>query len=82
MVSEGDELDEKSEAPKEQSLAEMVGELLSSEPEIDLSPVRNDIANKKKKFKPRGLFLGHRRDTGKEIDIQPMVLARHAAMLG
>jgi hypothetical protein len=42
----------------------------------------NDIANKKKKFKPRGLFLGHRRDTGKEIDIQPMVLARHAAMLG
>ena len=82
MVSEGDELDEKSEAPKEPSLAEMVGELLSSEPEIDLSPVRNDIANKKKKFKPRGLFLGHRRDTGKEIDIQPMVLARHAAMLG
>ena len=60
----------------------MVGELLSSEPEIDLSLVRNDIANKKKKFKPRGLFLGHRRDTGKEIDIQPMVLARHAAMLG
>ena len=82
MVSEGDELDEKSEAPKEPSLAEMVGELLSSEPEIDLSPVVNDIANKKKKFKPRGLFLGHRRDTGKEIDIQPMVLARHAAMLG
>ena len=82
MVSEGDELDEKSEAPKEPSLAEMVGEILSSEPEIDLSPVVNDIANKKKKFKPRGLFLGHRRDTGKEIDIQPMVLARHAAMLG
>ena len=82
MVSEGDGLDEKSEAPKEPSLAEMVGELLSSEPEIDLSLVRNDIANKKKKFKPRGLFLGHRRDTGKEIDIQPMVLARHAAMLG
>jgi hypothetical protein len=82
MVSEGDELDEKSEAPKEPSLAEMVGELLSSEPEIDLSPVVNDIANKKKKFKPRGLFLGHKRDTGKEIDIQPMVLARHAAMLG
>ena len=82
MVSEGDGLDEKSEAPKEPSLAEMVGEILSSEPEIDLSPVVNDIANKKKKFKPRGLFLGHRRDTGKEIDIQPMVLARHAAMLG
>ena len=28
------------------------------------------------------MFLGTRRDTGEPIDIKPMVLARHAAMLG
>ena len=35
-----------------------------------------------KTYKPRGLFLGHRRDTGAPIDIAPQVLARHGAMLG
>lgn len=35
-----------------------------------------------KRYKPRGLFLGHRRDTNAPIDIAPQVLARHGAMLG
>ena len=33
-------------------------------------------------YKPKGLFLGTRRDTGEPIDIAPQVLARHGAMLG
>ena len=83
MVSEGEGGERDSEEPVvEPSLAEMVGEILSDEPAAELSNVGHQIEGKKKKFKPRGLFLGHRRDTGKEIDIQPMVLARHAAMLG
>ena len=36
----------------------------------------------KKQYKPRGMFLGNRRDTGAPIDIAPQVLARHGAMLG
>ena len=36
----------------------------------------------KKKFKPKGMFLGERRDSGDPIDIPAQVLARHAAMLG
>jgi len=35
-----------------------------------------------KRYKPRGLFLGQRRDTHEAIDIPPQVLARHGAMLG
>ena len=64
----------------EPSLADMVGEILSSDqplPEQPVSPPKS-----KKKFKPKGMYLGNRRDTGEPIDIQPMVLARHAAMLG
>jgi len=36
----------------------------------------------KTRYKPKGLFLGSRRDTGQPIDIAPQVLARHGAMLG
>ena len=83
MVSEDEGVGRDSEEPVvEPSLAEMVGEILSDEPAAELANVELQTEGKKKKFKPRGLFLGHRRDTGKEIDIQPMVLARHAAMLG
>ena len=35
-----------------------------------------------RQYKPKGLFLGTRRDTGEPIDIVPQVLARHGAMLG
>ena len=83
MVSEDEGGERDSEEPVvEPSLAEMVGEILSDEPVAELANVGLQTEGKRKKFKPRGLFLGHRRDTGKEIDIQPMVLARHAAMLG
>ncbi len=36
----------------------------------------------RKKHKPKGLFLGTRRDDGRPVDIDASVLARHAAMLG
>lgn len=54
----------------------------------ELASLVNDIleppspAESKKKFKPKGMFLGERRDSGTPIDIPPQVLARHAAMLG
>ena len=35
-----------------------------------------------RKFKPKGMFLGRRRDTDEPVDIKSTVLARHAAMLG
>ena len=35
-----------------------------------------------KRYKPRGMYLGTRRDNGSPIDIPPQVLARHGAMLG
>lgn len=37
---------------------------------------------KKRHYKPKGMLLGTRRDTGDAIDIAPQVLARHGAMLG
>ena len=66
--------------PDEPSLADLVGDILSPDPPSVEQPM--PVAKPKKKFKPKGLFLGSRRDTGEPIDIQPMVLARHAAMLG
>ena len=36
----------------------------------------------KKKIKSKGMLLGERRDNGDIIQIDKMVLARHAAMLG
>ena len=39
-------------------------------------------AKKKKKIKAKGMLLGERRDTGEIVQIDKMVLARHAAMLG
>ena len=59
----------------------MVGDILSPDPPVEEQPSQ-PVKSKKKKFKPKGLYLGTRRDTGEPIDIQPMVLARHAAMLG
>ena len=39
-------------------------------------------AKKKKKIKAKGMLLGERRDNGEIVQIDKMVLARHAAMLG
>ena len=60
------------EPDSDSDLASLVGDILNTE-----TPAK---ANKK--FKPKGMFLGHRRDTGEPIDIPSQVLARHAAMLG
>ena len=81
MVAENNGVDEDSEPEEERSLADMIGDILSPD-EIENVEVSEPIQQRKKRFKPRGLYLGNRRDTGEPIDIKPMVLARHAAMLG
>lgn len=81
MVSENNGFDEDSEPVEERSLADMIGDILSPD-EIENVEVSEPIQQHKKRFKPRGMYLGNRRDTGEPIDIKPMVLARHAAMLG
>ena len=57
-------------------LARIVGDIFSSDSAMTKSSKSN--AN----FKPKGMFLGSRRDDARPIDIPPQVLARHAAMLG
>ncbi len=57
-------------------LARIVGDIFSSDSAMAES--RKSNAN----FKPKGMFLGSRRDDARPIDIPPQVLARHAAMLG
>ena len=81
MVSENNGFDEDYEPEEERSLADMIGDILSPD-EIENVEASEPIQQRKKRFKPRGLYLGNRRDTGEPIDIKPMVLARHAAMLG
>lgn len=81
MVSENNGFDEGPESSEERSLAELVGDILSPDV-VENAEVSESIQPRKKRFKPRGMYLGNRRDTGEPIDIKPMVLARHAAMLG
>ncbi|RJU80008.1 MAG: ATP-binding protein [Candidatus Poseidoniales archaeon] len=81
MVSENSGFDEGSEPDEERSLADMIGDILSPDG-VENAEVIEPIQQRKKRFKPRGMYLGNRRDTGEPIDIKPMVLARHAAMLG
>ena len=47
---------------------------------IDKGKLSN--SNRTVKYKPKGMYLGHRRDNDEAIDIDSNVLARHAAMLG
>ena len=47
---------------------------------IDKGKLSN--SNRSVKYKPKGMYLGHRRDNDEPIDIDSNVLARHAAMLG
>jgi len=70
-----------SEVGSEPNLAELVGDILS----VDGAPIQEQtksVKQSKNSYKPKGLFLGERRDNGKPVDIAPQVLARHAAMLG
>ena len=60
---------------------------MSDEDSLGLRDLVDDILEtpkpaRKKKIKAKGMLLGERRDTGEIIQIDKMVLARHAAMLG
>jgi len=60
---------------------------MSEEDAHELRDLVDDILEtpqpkRKNKIKAKGLFLGERRDTGEIVQIDKMVLARHAAMLG
>ena len=61
---------------KDGGLARIIGDIFSA----DSAMVES--SKPKSNFKPKGMFLGHRRDNQQPIDIPPQVLARHAAMLG
>ena len=67
--------------------AGIVGWLMSEEDTHELRDLVDDILEtpqpkRKKKIKAKGMLLGERRDTGDIVQIDKMVLARHAAMLG
>ncbi len=73
------------------NLADLVGDILESNSDAITSSNGEEATTKvieekpqpkKRKYKPKGMFLGTRRDTGEPIDISSTVLARHAAMLG
>ena len=81
MVSENDDFSGALPSAKEPSYADLVDEILTVDTSLPAERTAQPVA-RKKKFKPKGLFLGSRRDTGEPIDIKSMVLARHAAMLG
>ncbi|MDP6870433.1 MAG: ATP-binding protein [Candidatus Poseidoniaceae archaeon] len=60
---------------------------MSEEEGHELRELVNDILTtpkpkSKKKIKAKGMLLGERRDNGEIVQIDKMVLARHAAMLG
>ena len=64
-----------------------VGASMSEEGPHELRDLVNDILESpkekpKKKIKAKGMLLGERRDNGDIVQIDKMVLARHAAMLG
>ncbi len=65
----------------------VVGCLMTGEDTHELRDLVDDILEtpepkRKKKIKAKGMYLGERRDTGEIVQIDKMVLARHAAMLG
>jgi len=67
--------DSEGEEDSKTRVGELVGDLFTTASEAI-------VPQRKRKYKPKGLFLGTRRDTGEAIDIKPQVLARHGAMLG
>ena len=66
---------------------EDVGRTMSEDNSHELRDLVDDILenpkpSRKKKIKAKGMLLGERRDNGEIVQIDKMVLARHAAMLG
>ena len=80
MVSEEEGVSTGTSEADEPNLAALVNEILT--PDSIETPATEQKSVKQKRYKPKGMFLGNRRDTGEPIDIKSMVLARHAAMLG
>ena len=80
MVSDDEGFSAEAPAADEPSLASLVDEILT--PGALPAQPEEEKVRKQKRYKPKGMYLGNRRDTGEPIDIKSMVLARHAAMLG
>ena len=60
----------------------LVDDLFTDQDSSSEAPAPLVAATTSRQYRPKGLFLGTRRDTGAPIDIKPQVLARHGAMLG
>ena len=60
----------------------LVDDLFTGQDSSSETPAPLVAAPTSRQYRPKGLFLGTRRDTGAPIDIKPQVLARHGAMLG
>ena len=64
------------------SVGDLIGDLFNDNAPASANSVSGRSSAGKRQYKPKGMFLGTRRDTGEAIDIAPQVLARHGAMLG
>ena len=84
MVSPEDEVTPPSTdgGSTEPAVGDLIGDLFSDNAPAIANSVSGRSSPGKRQYKPKGMFLGTRRDTGEAIDIAPQVLARHGAMLG
>ena len=64
------------------SVGDLIGDLFNDNAPAIANSISGRSSAGKRQYKPKGMFLGTRRDTGEAIDIAPQVLARHGAMLG
>ena len=84
MVSPEDEVTPPSTdgGSTEPAVGDLIGDLFNDNVPAIANSVSGRSSPGKRQYKPKGMFLGTRRDTGEAIDIAPQVLARHGAMLG
>ena len=84
MVSPDDEVTAPSNdgGSSDPAVGDLIGDLFNDNAPAVADSVAGRASTSKRQYKPKGLFLGTRRDTGDVIDIAPQVLARHGAMLG
>ncbi|MEC8680483.1 MAG: ATP-binding protein, partial [Candidatus Thermoplasmatota archaeon] len=84
MVSPEDEVTPPSTdgGSTEPAVGDLIGDLFNDNAPAIANSVSGRSSPGKRQYKPKGMFLGTRRDTGEAIDIAPQVLARHGAMLG
>ena len=84
MVSPDDEVTAPSNdgGSSDPAVGDLIGDLFNDNAPAVADSVAGRASTSNRQYKPKGLFLGTRRDTGDVIDIAPQVLARHGAMLG